>query len=105
MKESEKPSGSIVAANRTELNQSQKLVVTSDGFSAPMVPVELVLTSGVQDQALGWPSGWPSDMPSTKTLDHIVHLTPPRSVHHVSQQFRDLGFKCVCRAYVGISLT
>lgn len=101
MKESEKPSGSIVAANRTELNQSQKLVVTSDGFSAPMVPVELVLTSGVQDQALGWPS----DMPSTKTLDHIVHLTPPGSVHHVSQQFRDLGFKCVCRAYVGISLT
>lgn len=44
MKESEKPSGSIVAANRTELNQSQKLVVTSDGLSAPMVPVELVLT-------------------------------------------------------------
>ncbi|KAF9239153.1 glyoxalase-like domain-containing protein [Melanogaster broomeanus] len=31
--------------------------------------------------------------PSTKTLDHIVHLTPPGTVEEVSQQFRDLGFK------------
>ncbi|KAG2107964.1 glyoxalase-like domain-containing protein [Suillus discolor] len=30
--------------------------------------------------------------PSTKTLDHIMHLTPPGSVDEVSQQFRDLGF-------------
>ncbi|KAF9228834.1 hypothetical protein BS17DRAFT_724699, partial [Gyrodon lividus] len=30
--------------------------------------------------------------PSTKTLDHIVHLTPPGTVAEVSQQFRDLGF-------------
>lgn len=31
--------------------------------------------------------------PSTKTLDHIVHLTPPGSVNEVSRQFRDLGFQ------------
>ncbi|KIJ17034.1 hypothetical protein PAXINDRAFT_130525 [Paxillus involutus ATCC 200175] len=30
--------------------------------------------------------------PLTKTLDHIVHLTPPGTVAEVSQQFRDLGF-------------
>ncbi|KAH7890071.1 glyoxalase-like domain-containing protein [Phlebopus sp. FC_14] len=30
--------------------------------------------------------------PSTKTLDHIVHLTPPGTVDEVSRQFRELGF-------------
>ncbi|KIJ63346.1 hypothetical protein HYDPIDRAFT_113328 [Hydnomerulius pinastri MD-312] len=33
--------------------------------------------------------------PSTKTLDHIVHLTPPGTVAEVSQQFRDLGFNVI----------
>ncbi|KAF8129280.1 glyoxalase-like domain-containing protein [Boletus edulis] len=32
---------------------------------------------------------------STKTLDHIVHLTPPGTVEQVSQQFRDLGFNVI----------
>ena len=32
-------------------------------------------------------------MPSTKTLDHIVHLTPPGTVDRAMQQFKDLGFK------------
>ncbi|KAF9265879.1 hypothetical protein L218DRAFT_859520 [Marasmius fiardii PR-910] len=29
---------------------------------------------------------------STKTLDHIVHLTPPGSVEETAEQFRKLGF-------------
>ncbi|KAN0073789.1 Glyoxalase-like domain containing protein [Tylopilus felleus] len=33
--------------------------------------------------------------PSTKTLDHIVHLTPPGTVEQTSQQFRDLGFNVI----------
>ncbi|KAJ8094506.1 hypothetical protein PM082_010940 [Marasmius tenuissimus] len=32
---------------------------------------------------------------TTKTLDHIVHLTPPGSVDQTAQQFKDLGFKVV----------
>ncbi|KAJ6620369.1 glyoxalase-like domain-containing protein [Mycena sp. CBHHK59/15] len=32
---------------------------------------------------------------STKTLDHIVHLTPPGTVEETSQQFRKLGFKVI----------
>jgi hypothetical protein len=31
--------------------------------------------------------------PSTKTLDHIVHLTSPGSFHDTAEQFRQLGFK------------
>ncbi|KAH7914079.1 glyoxalase-like domain-containing protein [Hygrophoropsis aurantiaca] len=34
-------------------------------------------------------------LPSTKTLDHIVHLTPPGTVEQVSNQFRDLGFTVI----------
>ncbi|KAH7928212.1 hypothetical protein BV22DRAFT_1059561 [Leucogyrophana mollusca] len=34
-------------------------------------------------------------IPSTKTLDHIVHLTPPGTVDEVSRQFRDLGFNVI----------
>ncbi|KDR81959.1 hypothetical protein GALMADRAFT_240307 [Galerina marginata CBS 339.88] len=30
---------------------------------------------------------------NTRTLDHIVHLTPPGSVEEASRQFRDLGFQ------------
>ncbi|KAG1736896.1 glyoxalase-like domain-containing protein [Suillus paluster] len=33
--------------------------------------------------------------PSTKTLDHIVHLTPPGTVNEVSRQFQDLGFHVI----------
>ena len=33
--------------------------------------------------------------PSTKTLDHIVHLTSPGSFHDTAEQFRQLGFKSV----------
>ncbi|KAG0706464.1 glyoxalase-like domain-containing protein [Suillus ampliporus] len=33
--------------------------------------------------------------PSTKTLDHIVHLTPPGTVNEVSWQFQDLGFHVI----------
>ncbi|KAA1477076.1 hypothetical protein DENSPDRAFT_933459 [Dentipellis sp. KUC8613] len=33
-----------------------------------------------------------SSSPSTKTLDHIVHLTPPGTVEQASEQFRALGF-------------
>ncbi|KAJ6497102.1 glyoxalase-like domain-containing protein [Mycena vitilis] len=29
---------------------------------------------------------------STKTLDHIVHLTPPGTVEHTAEQFREHGF-------------
>lgn len=29
---------------------------------------------------------------STNRLDHIVHLSPPRTVDEISQQFRELGF-------------
>lgn len=32
--------------------------------------------------------------PSTKTIDHLVHLTPPGSLEETSKQFRELGFKC-----------
>ncbi|KAG5642319.1 hypothetical protein DXG03_002994 [Asterophora parasitica] len=32
---------------------------------------------------------------NTKTLDHIVHLTPPGSVEATSEQFRNLGFNVV----------
>ncbi|KAF5386834.1 hypothetical protein D9615_002017 [Tricholomella constricta] len=32
---------------------------------------------------------------STKTLDHIVHLTPPGSVQATSEQFRELGFNVI----------
>ncbi|KAI0293343.1 glyoxalase-like domain-containing protein [Multifurca ochricompacta] len=31
-------------------------------------------------------------MPSTRALDHIVHLTPPETIHDTAQQFRQLGF-------------
>ncbi|KAG9318072.1 hypothetical protein JVU11DRAFT_137 [Chiua virens] len=34
-------------------------------------------------------------IPSTKTLDHIVHLTPPGTVRQVSRQFKDLGFNVI----------
>jgi hypothetical protein len=30
---------------------------------------------------------------TTKTLDHIVHLTPPGTVQQTAEQFRGLGFK------------
>ena len=33
--------------------------------------------------------------PSTRTLDHIVHLTPPGTVHETAEQFRQLGFTLV----------
>ena len=33
--------------------------------------------------------------PSTKTFDHIVHLTSPGSIHDTAEQFRQLGFKSV----------
>ncbi|KAF9009562.1 glyoxalase-like domain-containing protein [Cyathus striatus] len=36
-----------------------------------------------------------TSVPSTKTLDHIVHLTPPGSVESVSKQFTDLGFTVI----------
>ncbi|KAJ7700893.1 glyoxalase-like domain-containing protein [Mycena rosella] len=32
---------------------------------------------------------------STKTLDHIVHLTPPGTVHETAEQFRQLGFNVI----------
>ncbi|KIM49686.1 hypothetical protein M413DRAFT_438843 [Hebeloma cylindrosporum] len=32
-------------------------------------------------------------MPNTKTLDHIVHLTPPGTVEQTSKQFQELGFR------------
>ena len=32
-------------------------------------------------------------MPSTKTLDHIVHITPPGTGEEVSEHYRKLGFK------------
>ena len=35
----------------------------------------------------------PNSSPSTKTLDHIVHLTPPGTFHDTAEQFRQLGFK------------
>ena len=31
--------------------------------------------------------------PSTRTLDHIVHLTPPGTFRETAEQFRQLGFK------------
>ena len=34
--------------------------------------------------------------PSTRTLDHIVHITPPGTFHETAEQFRQLGFKSVC---------
>ncbi|TFY53545.1 hypothetical protein EVG20_g10065 [Dentipellis fragilis] len=37
----------------------------------------------------------PSSTPSTKTLDHIVHLTPPGTVEQASEQFRTLGFTVI----------
>ena len=33
--------------------------------------------------------------PSTKTLDHLVHLTPPGTVQQASEQFRNLGFTVI----------
>lgn len=30
---------------------------------------------------------------NTRTIDHIVYLTPPGSLEETSQQFRELGFK------------
>ncbi|KAJ7272889.1 glyoxalase-like domain-containing protein [Mycena rebaudengoi] len=32
---------------------------------------------------------------TTKTLDHIVHLTPPGTVEETAQQFRELGFNVI----------
>ncbi|KAI9507130.1 glyoxalase-like domain-containing protein [Russula earlei] len=32
---------------------------------------------------------------STRTLDHIVHLTPPGTFHETAEQFRQLGFNVV----------
>ncbi|KAJ6606327.1 glyoxalase-like domain-containing protein [Mycena vulgaris] len=32
---------------------------------------------------------------STKTLDHIVHLTPPGTVQETAEQFRQLGFNVI----------
>jgi len=32
---------------------------------------------------------------ATSTLDHIVHLTPPGTVHETSEQWRRLGFKVI----------
>ncbi|RXW21809.1 hypothetical protein EST38_g4039 [Candolleomyces aberdarensis] len=29
---------------------------------------------------------------NTRTIDHIVHLTPPGTVEEVSEEFRKLGF-------------
>jgi len=34
-------------------------------------------------------------LPNTRTLDHIVHLTPPGTVEHTSKQFQQLGFRFV----------
>jgi len=33
--------------------------------------------------------------PSTKILDHIVHLTPPGTIHKTAEQFRELGFNVI----------
>ena len=33
--------------------------------------------------------------PSIRTLDHIVHLTPPGTIQETAKQFRELGFKSV----------
>ncbi|KAF8264651.1 peptidase S8/S53 domain-containing protein [Lactarius quietus] len=33
--------------------------------------------------------------PSTRTLDHIVHLTPPGTIHETAEQFRELGFNVI----------
>jgi hypothetical protein len=30
---------------------------------------------------------------NTRTIDHIVHLTPPGTVEGVSNKFKELGFK------------
>ena len=32
---------------------------------------------------------------NTRTIDHIVHLTPPGTVDEVSEEFRKLGFTYV----------
>ena len=41
----------------------------------------------------------PSEMSlrSTRTLDHIIHLTPPCTIHDAAEQFRQLGFKSSLR--------
>ncbi|KAH9929632.1 glyoxalase-like domain-containing protein [Amylocystis lapponica] len=37
---------------------------------------------------------------STRTLDHIVHLTPPGSFEETTAQFTALGFKHACNTYI-----
>jgi hypothetical protein len=41
--------------------------------------------------------------PSTRTLDHIVHLTPPGTFRDTADQFRELGFKFRVEIFVTIS--
>ncbi|KAI9453911.1 glyoxalase-like domain-containing protein [Lactarius psammicola] len=33
--------------------------------------------------------------PSMRALDHIVHLTPPGTIHETAKQFRELGFNVI----------
>ncbi|KAI0261736.1 glyoxalase-like domain-containing protein [Gloeopeniophorella convolvens] len=40
-------------------------------------------------------SSQPQASPSPKTLDHIVHLTPPGTVDETAEQFRRLGFHVI----------
>lgn len=34
-------------------------------------------------------------IPPTNILDHLIHLSPPNTVHEVSAQFQQLGFKVI----------
>ncbi|KAI0684887.1 glyoxalase-like domain-containing protein [Cytidiella melzeri] len=43
--------------------------------------------------------------PSTRTLDHIVHLTPPGTLPQAVQQFRRLGFTCVQNLQMSLHYT
>lgn len=35
---------------------------------------------------------------NTRTIDHLVHLTPPATVEEVTQKFKEIGFMWALRS-------